>query len=67
MEETTIWNELSMLLKENRELRAERDSLKNRFDDYVCDTTKHENRMRKDNERLRAKVRELKKLIKELQ
>lgn len=67
MEETTIWNELSMLLKENRELRAERDSLKNRFDDYVGETTKHENRMRNENEKLRAKVRELKKLIKELQ
>lgn len=67
MEETTIWNELSMLLKENRELRAERDSLKNRFDDYVGETTKHENRMRNENEKLRGKVRELKKLIKELQ
>lgn len=67
MEETTIWNELSMLLKENRELRAERDSLKNQFDDYVGETTKHENRMRNENEKLRGKVRELKKLIKELQ
>lgn len=67
MEETTIWNEISMLLKENRELRAERDRLKNQFDDYVGETTKHENRMRNENEKLRAKVRELKKLIKELQ